>query len=583
MKYKRKRYGLQSVFVKQIIGFAAGNLCIAAIITALFINVVQIAQTEVYDKMKAQSEYYLHTLDIQLENIYNLQVNFFHDRRLVFLMEEKSTLSGYERRDALLSLKERLQAIQGCSDMISEIYLFIPNTGYLITTSSVGKMEEEDHLFLDEILTDERSGLHIGENKMYFLERDTYTMGSNSYPAHMVCIELSRKKIEENMMAMIQEEGSGAFFWKEGKVILDAGREVQPLGNEILPSLVKDENGAYLETQRVSIGEEYYLACVGQSELLGTFVQYSNETLILDRIDHLRYAMYGAWLVMLVITVFFIIYTQYLIHRPMELLLQAFDRAKTGNFEEHIHHGRNNEFAYLYNGFNEMEDRIKNLIEQVYIQTNLAQKAELKQLQSQINPHFLYNSLFALESRIHREDYEGAENLADLLGKYFRYLTRNGEDDVELSQEVEHAYAYGAIQASRFSSRISIEADDLPEEMEHIRVPRLILQPLLENALDHGLGEMEEGGLLQVRYEVLEDGFSIAVEDNGEETTDEMIEDMKKNLEKGEDQNGEITGILNIHRRLQLYFKGQAGLRIERGKSGGICVRILIRGIKKNV
>ena len=582
MKNRKKKYSLQSVFVKQIIGFALGNLCIAAITTAILVNAMSVARTEAYEKMKAQSEYYLHTLDIQLDNIYTLQVNFFYDRRLILLMEEKSTLSGYERRDALLSLRERLQAIQGCSDMISEIYLFIPNASYIITPSSVNRMAENDWDMLDELLADKRSGLHMDENTVYFLETDTYKVGSNDYPAHIVCIELSKEKIEENMMTMIQTEGSGAFFWKDGKTIVDTGRTSELLGNVILPSLEVNENGEYLETQRLAIGEKHYLACVGKSELLGTFVQYSDEEPIIARINKLRYTMYGAWLVMFMITMFFIVYTQYLIHRPMELLLRAFDRAKTGNFDEHIHHSSNNEFAYLYDGFNEMEDRIKGLIEQVYIQTNLAQKAELKQLQSQINPHFLYNSLFALESKIHREDYDGAENLAELLGRYFRYLTRTGDDDVELAQEVEHAYAYGAIQASRFSARIRIEAEELPKEISHFRVPRLILQPLLENALEHGLGDKEEDGILRVSYEIFSDGFSVAVEDNGDNTTDKTLETMRKALEEGKDDDGEITGIINIHRRLKLYFDGQAGLTISRGQLGGACVTIWIRGKKRD-
>ena len=124
----KERFGIHSIFVKQLICFALGNAIIVLVMTAIFLNAFQLAREEVYDRMNAQSEYYLETLDAQLENIYNLEINFFYDRRLVFLMEERSSLSDYERRDALLSLEERLQAIQGCSNLIQNIYLFIPNT-----------------------------------------------------------------------------------------------------------------------------------------------------------------------------------------------------------------------------------------------------------------------------------------------------------------------------------------------------------------------------------------------------------------------------------------------------------------------
>ena len=105
----KERFGIHSIFVKQLICFALGNAIIVLVMTAIFLNAFQLAREEVYDRMNAQSEYYLETLDAQLENIYNLEINFFYDRRLVFLMEERSSLSDYERRDALLSLEERLQ------------------------------------------------------------------------------------------------------------------------------------------------------------------------------------------------------------------------------------------------------------------------------------------------------------------------------------------------------------------------------------------------------------------------------------------------------------------------------------------
>ena len=189
-----------------------------------------------------------------------------------------------------------------------------------------------------------------------------------------------------------------------------------------------------------------------------------------------------------------------------------------------------------------MEDRIQDLIQEVYEQKELKQRAELKQLQEQINPHFLYNSLFSIRSKIYREEYESAEELTELLGRYFRYLTRNAQDYVELSQEVDHAYCYARIQASRFAARMEIRLAELPEEMQKLKVPRLIIQPLLENALEYGLGDKEENGLLAVSYEEKDGRFYIHSEDNGS-VTEEVLEKMRESLQKGANEKGEVTGI----------------------------------------
>ena len=577
----KKRYGIQSIFVKQIIGFSFGVLCIAAITTGILFGAVKIAQNEVYERMRAQSEYYLKSLDTQLSNIYTLQVNFFYDRRIVLLMQEESILGGYELRDALLSLQERLQSIQGCSDMIEDIHLFIPKAEYFLTPSSVGRMREEEWKLLDQYLVKEKSGFYRDEDSFFFLEMNSM-FTSDEYPSHVISIVLSRERIENNLKALAQADSSGAFFWQDGEVILQTDEETGSLGKRIMPLLRTDENGEYMTMQRIQDGGEYYLVCVSRSELLGTFVQYSEEKAVMTGIDRLRGMIFMAWLIMVVIAVFFIVYTQYLIHRPIERLLHAFERVKTGNLKEHIHHNRKNEFAYIYDGFNEMEDRVGELIDEVAVQSRLAQKAELKQLQSQINPHFLYNSLFALKSRMHREEYESAEEMAELLGKYFRFLTRTGEDFVKLEQEAEHAWCYAAIQASRFSQRIRVDFGKIPSEAARIKVPRLILQPLLENALEHGLEEKESGGLLRVVFEVEEENLKIRVEDNGDNASEEKIAFMKRMLEEGVDPDGEITGMINIHRRLCLWSGGKAGLETGRSSLGGVCITVYVKGVIKN-
>ena len=138
------------------------------------------------------------------------------------------------------------------------------------------------------------------------------------------------------------------------------------------------------------------------------------------------------------------------------------------------------EFADLFNSFNEMAEQLDELIQKEFQQTLLLEKAQLKQLQAQINPHFLYNSFFTLNQMIARDMKEPAKELSRELGVYFRFLTRNTSDEVPLSDEYEHARVYADIQGFRFDGRIKVEMDELDQQLAQITVPRLILQLMIK-------------------------------------------------------------------------------------------------------
>ncbi len=171
-----------------------------------------------------------------------------------------------------------------------------------------------------------------------------------------------------------------------------------------------------------------------------------------------------------------------------------------GELNNPIEHEQEDEFGFLYNRYNIMLYKLRRLIEQDYKQKLMMQKAELKQLQSQINPHFLYNSFFILNSLAKTEDTERMEQFTSMLGEYFKFITRNEEEHVTLSEEMKHARMYTEIQQLRFSRRIKVQFDELPEEMEHIKVPKLIVQPIIENAFEHSLEKKVDEGLLWVHF-----------------------------------------------------------------------------------
>lgn len=274
------------------------------------------------------------------------------------------------------------------------------------------------------------------------------------------------------------------------------------------------------------------------------------------------------------LTVIYCIVLYRMIKKPADQLIDALRQVENENFGTKLPAGNLQEFATIYAAFNRMTGKLKYLIDNIYIQKILVQKADLRQLQTQINPHFLYNSFFILKKRITTAEYEEAKQLADMLGMYFKYITKNGSDFTTLSEELSHAKIYADIQASRFKDRVTVKWGQVPSEYENLRVPRLILQPILENAFKYGLEDVEFDGILQVSFEKQGEYLLIHIEDNSEgyQKNLSQISNLRQCL-SGEALETETSGLINIHRRLQLFFGDpECGLTLEQSELGGLRV-----------
>ena len=208
-------------------------------------------------------------------------------------------------------------------------------------------------------------------------------------------------------------------------------------------------------------------------------------------------------------------------------------------------------------------------IQQEYKHRIKAQQAQLIRLQSQINTHFLYNSYFILHRMILLEDNENAAIFSQSLGTYLRFVTRNDGDLTPLCKEVEHARVYAEIQAMRFSSRVTLNFGDLSKEWNDTIVPRLIIQPIIENAFKYGLENKVSEGLLKISFEGYGQFLSIIIEDNGEALSDADLERLTNSL-KAKDDVVETTGLINIHKRLRYHFGSGSGLAFFRSDLGGL-------------
>lgn len=239
-----------------------------------------------------------------------------------------------------------------------------------------------------------------------------------------------------------------------------------------------------------------------------------------------------------------------------------------------LHYKKNDEFGYIYQQLNDIIGNIKVLIRENHEQKTLVQHAELKQLQAQINPHFLYNTYFILYRMARSKDTDNLITYTKYLGDYFKYITRNTFDEISLLEEVNHAKNYAKIQSVRFYHRIEVHFEDLPHEMQFVAIPGMLLQPILENAYEHGFNDTLNGGKLNIFYASEDDYNLIVVEDNGKGMTQVDIASTNKSLQSPA-TDIKVTGMINVHRRMRLKFGGESGVEVLAADSGGL--RVVLR------
>src|SRR5690606_10880373 len=189
----------------------------------------------------------------------------------------------------------------------------------------------------------------------------------------------------------------------------------------------------------------YYLAAyIPTEQILGPVNTYRNLLWLLSFIALVIIVIYSYWIYRL-------------IHRPLQSLVKAFRKVEQRQLSPIDLPNTNDEFRYLFERFNLMVGNLNELIHQVYEQQLRAQSSELKQLQSQINPHFLYNTYFILYRLAKMNDNESIAHFCQYLGEYFQFITRNASGDIPLEMEFNHSRTYAEIQNIRFKNRIQVE------------------------------------------------------------------------------------------------------------------------------
>lgn len=300
---------------------------------------------------------------------------------------------------------------------------------------------------------------------------------------------------------------------------------------------------------------------------------YINKNELTGDMSNLNRGIFLLTLVLLCIAILFSYTINKIIHQPLDRLVSLFKEYQENLDAPFVDSSNRGEFSYLYSSFNDMTERLDRSIKDNYENKLSLQRAELKQLQSQINPHFLYNGFYSIYRLGKMKEIDKATILSQKLASYYQFITKNNQDNVEFEKEYKHALDYCSIQQIRFSNRINFEASELTDETRHMLVPRLILQPIIENTFEHAF-ENSHNGVLKINVTYHNHILCVAIEDNGSLSDEELL-DLQQNLIRSEKAEV-ITGMYNVSNRLRLKYGENSGLFADRSNLGGLKVEIKI-------
>lgn len=265
------------------------------------------------------------------------------------------------------------------------------------------------------------------------------------------------------------------------------------------------------------------------------------------------------------------------ISSPIMKLNNSVNKYEEGK-EPHIYIGGSEEIRHLGKSIQESYKQNLSLMKRVVWEQNERRKSELDVLQSQINPHFLYNTLDSITWMIEGEKNEEAAFIITQLAKLFRISLSKGHTIISIRDELQHAQSYMNIQKIRYKNKFEVVFDIDPEILDHC-VVKLVLQPILENAINYGIREMDGCGIINVCGKKVDDRIILSVSDNGMGIPDDEIGFLLKDTNRIR-KRGSGVGLVNVNNRIKILFGGQYGLYIESELDEGTTVYINIPAIE---
>lgn len=391
-----------------------------------------------------------------------------------------------------------------------------------------------------------------------------------------IYIDIDADVVEEIMAPLKNMEGSSPYFLDDQGNLLYGEDSLWQKDQDSIKPLLSGTPGDARQTWKSE--KNYYM--LYRMETGGFIAERITDNFFMGRV---RGVMIGTVTVILCgIVLMLLLYWVYTrtFSRPIREMQKMMGEIERGNLEYRVETKRNDEIGIIMRGLNEMTANLQNYIQRVYISDIRQKEAELDVLKTQIRPHYLYNTLDVIRmSAIIHDDKDTAEMLHGL-SHQFHYLLGPGKVKVQLQDELNNIRNYFEIIRVRYKNRISLEIN-VPSELQNIYMPKVVLQPIVENAVKYGLEPKKGRGFLEITAKKTGQNLEISVMDNGAGMSRERLTEVREMIEEDWDSEKDgktdgSVGLKNVNDRIRLACGAQYGIKVDSQLGMGTIVKCIL-------
>lgn len=579
----KRKLKLNSLFVKVLCVVVIGVVCVSLSVSYIIINISRgiftdnysESQKKIFDQVNDEI-FDFHSEIVKIIDSVNSNRGF----RSYF---SETNLSAKELSKDIYELKKQMKSALASNNYDMSVLVVGLNGNYYLNSSELLTMDAKEIMGSDLI----KEALKNNKSIKYQYFRNGITSSTKNEAVIIISKALNLKdETPYGVINFIIKERSFQKFYDyftveindivlldENNIVLSSNKkgnrgEKQEDFKEQINKLINNKqlnksyesNGDTIFIQRLPYCNLTICGTVDNTKALGKMYDIKNIALICTSIT------------LCILVCIFLLVRQ--TTKPLYLLTEKMSNVRNGNFDEYIEVSGPEEIKELSSTYNYMIKDINKYVDELVVVQKEKRKAEIHALQMQINPHYIFNTLSSIKWLIWQGDKDRAVSAIDAFINMIRNTISKTDEFVTIEREVENLKNYVLINNIRFGDRIKVEYFIMPDCYEYL-IPKLILQPFIENSFFHGFPSDEEGEIQVFVKECDEDNIKIEIYDNGIGIDEEKLDKVRK---KKEDKNQYFSGIgiNNVDSRIKLIYGNNYGINIKSKLNKGTTITIII-------